>query len=92
MRWLDLAAAVIGDEPVSETFRDAVCRSYADNIYMRPQSESTMDLQNAIKRVGLHKVHTTILFYGLLLGLMQMQFMPISLRIGYPLQGSSLRH
>lgn len=52
MRWLDLAAAVIGDEPVSETFRDAVCRSYADNIYMRPQSESTMDLQNAIKKSG----------------------------------------
>ena len=50
MRWLDLAAAVIGDDPVRETFKDAVCRSYADNIYMRPQSEPTMDLQNAIKK------------------------------------------
>ena len=50
MSWLERTAAVVGDDSVRETFKDVVCRSYADNIYMRPQSESTMYLQNAIKK------------------------------------------
>lgn len=50
MSWLERTAAVVGDDSVRETFKDVVCRSYADNIYLRPQSESTMDLHNAIKK------------------------------------------
>ena len=50
MSWLERAAAVVGDNSVRKTFKDVVCRSYADNIYMRPQSESTMELHNAIKK------------------------------------------
>lgn len=50
MSWLERTAAVVGDDSVRETFKDVVCRSYADNIYMRPQSEFTMDLHNAIKK------------------------------------------
>lgn len=50
MNWLERTAAVIGDDSVRGTFEDVVCRSYADNIYMRPQSESTIDLHNAVKK------------------------------------------
>lgn len=44
MSWLERTAAVVGDD------KDVVCHSYADNIYTRPQAESTMDLHNAIKK------------------------------------------
>lgn len=50
MSWLERTAAVVGDDSVKETFKDVVCRSYSDNIYTRPQAESTMDLHNAIKK------------------------------------------
>lgn len=50
MSWLERTAAVVGDDSVKETFKDVVCRSYADNIYARPQAESTLDLHNAIKK------------------------------------------
>lgn len=50
MSWLERTAVVVGDDSVRECFKDVVCRSYADNIYMRPQAESTMDLHNAIKK------------------------------------------
>lgn len=50
MSWLERTAAVVGDDSVKETFKDVVCHSYADNIYMRPQADSTMDLHNAIKK------------------------------------------
>lgn len=49
MSWLERTAAVVGDDSVKETFKDVICRLYADNIYMRSQAESTMDLHNAIK-------------------------------------------
>ena len=50
MSWLEHTAVVVGDDSVRETFNDVVCRSYADNIYMRPQAESTKDLHNAITK------------------------------------------
>ena len=50
MSWLQRTAAVVGDDSVIETFKDVVCRSYADNIYTRPQAETTMNLHNAIKK------------------------------------------
>lgn len=50
MSWLERTAVVVGDDSVRESFKDVVCRSYADNIYMRPQAESTKDLHNAIKQ------------------------------------------
>lgn len=50
MSWLERTAVVVGNDSVRESFKDIVCRSYADNIYMRPQAESTRDLHNAIKK------------------------------------------
>lgn len=50
MSWLERTAVVVGDDSVRESFNDVVCRSYADNVYMRPQAESTMDLHNAIMK------------------------------------------
>lgn len=50
MDWLERTAAIVGDDSVSETFKDTVCRAYADNIYMRPQKEYTMNLHSAIRK------------------------------------------
>lgn len=50
MSWLERTSSVVGDDSVSETFKDSVCLAYADNIYMRPQAESTANLHNAIKK------------------------------------------
>lgn len=50
MSWLERTASVVGDDSARETFKDVVCRSYADSIYMRPQAELTMDLHNAVKK------------------------------------------
>ena len=49
MNWLEHTAPIVGDDSVRETFKDVVCCSYADNIFMHPQSESTEELHKAIK-------------------------------------------
>lgn len=50
MNWLEHIAPIVGDDSVRETYKDVVCCSYADNIFMRPQSESTEEFHKAIKK------------------------------------------
>ena len=50
MNWLEHAASVVGDDSARETFKEAVCRSYADSIFQQPQSESARELHDVIKK------------------------------------------
>lgn len=50
MNWLEYVASVVGDDSAKDNFKDAVCRSYADNIFMRPQSEFSKELHSVVKK------------------------------------------
>lgn len=50
MSWLERIAVLVGDQSIRENLKDVICHSYADNIYMKPQAKSTMELYNAIKK------------------------------------------
>lgn len=47
--WLERTAPVVGDNSARESFKDIISRSYADNVFMRPQSSETIGLHGVIK-------------------------------------------
>lgn len=55
MSWLESAASVVGDVSASESFREIVCRSYANSVFALPASESTKELYHAIKKSAFAK-------------------------------------
>lgn len=48
LNWLEKVASIVGDVEAKESFNGIVCRSFADNVYRRPQSKSTIALWNAV--------------------------------------------
>jgi hypothetical protein len=55
MSWLESTAPVVGDSTVKECFHDIVCRSYADNLFLRPQSASAKELHRAVQKSAFAK-------------------------------------
>ena len=50
MNWLERTSAVVGDSTVRASFKDIICTSYADNVFVRPQTETTRELDKAIRK------------------------------------------
>lgn len=50
MSWLESTARVVDDDSVLENFKDAVCQSYAESVFTKPQSDSTKELYNEVKK------------------------------------------
>lgn len=50
INWLEHCATIVGDDQAKDEFTEKVCNTYANNVFMHPQSTRTTELHNAIKK------------------------------------------